>query len=258
MRRGVQGAEIRRTSDGRLESVNLGADFCAEHEWGSKELDRDLGLDPSAPIGIERRRVRDVRFVYHLPKQNVIYMDRMASLWSSPQRFLELKPYGDEPFVGAWSGGDFGVWFSKALAQDEADLWDAFQSQDVALLFGNVGDNPFARGGLALCIISRLPQAIPDSIKAQMEDQEALDTAVKATGIMDRLEDWKAETAGSGWNSERGWYALSPSWANHERTEVRFWLNPYDQKNRYWGYVTVADLDDWIAGKGKIMSPRDK
>lgn len=32
-----------------------------------------------------------------------------------------------------------------------------------------------------------------------------------------------------------------------------YWLNPYDQKNNHFGWVTLQDLKDWLNGKGKII-----
>jgi hypothetical protein len=74
------------------------------------------------------------------------------------------------------------------------------------------------------------------------EDAYNLKNAAKATGIEDYL---KAK-----W---RRWFALSPRWANEEKTEVKFWLNPMDQHIYEAGWYSVEQLMEWVEDRGPVM-----
>src|ERR1035437_400795 len=124
MRRGTSGAAIRRTADGRLESVNLGADYCAEHEWGIRRLEEDFGLDPKAKPGIPRRKISKVPDTFHLrlkhEKDSSLVIHEPYTLGTQGYVPSELDfydrraPGSDVPLdelVGAWSEQDFGVRF---------------------------------------------------------------------------------------------------------------------------------------------------
>ena len=104
-----------------------------------------------------------------------------------------------------------------------------------------------------LAVVSRLPKEIVDSMEAQSRDAEALKKAADKTGIVKRLEKAKeSRPRASGWTRPFSYYALSPRWTDDTKKSVVFWLNPMDQENNSSGWFTVQDLDDWIAGKGKI------
>ena len=59
-------AEVMKIDD-KLVGFNLGADFCAEHEWGIKGIVREFGVDGNK-VGIDGRMVTVV------PK-SLIYKD---------------------------------------------------------------------------------------------------------------------------------------------------------------------------------------
>ena len=46
--------------------------------------------------------------------------------------------------------------------------------------------------------------------------------------------------------------ALVPAWANDEKTEVKYWLNPKDQENVNYGWYSLQDLKLWAKNKGRI------
>lgn len=53
--------------------------------------------------------------------------------------------------------------------------------------------------------------------------------------------------------SGKKYFALSPRWADDQKKEVVFWLNPYDQDKYNSGWFSVQDLKDWAKDKGKVM-----
>lgn len=274
MRRG-NGGGIRRTESGEIESANLGADYTAEHEWGIKDLARDFGLDPSAAPGVPRRIIRNV------PQHGGLFIDETLNALAyvgryndSPDNRLsghsatELGRISEgESLAGAWSDGDFAVRFpdTEQGRKDVLDLWEAFDRKDIAFLFANVGDNPFARAGLNLVIVSRLPQEIVDDLAEKDADNDRLLEAATATGIKPRI-DAAVKAQGGSYRGLIGYYALSPRWATSIRSTadgaletkypVIFWLNPTNQQDNKAGYFTVEQLDEWLAGNGPIVGKR--
>ena len=72
-------------------------------------------------------------------------------------------------------------------------------------------------------------------------DTIELQKAVARTGIHKLLKE-----------ADCKYYALSPRWADESKTEVKFWLNPYDQTNNNYGWYAVEDLEAWVNGEGPI------
>lgn len=281
MRRGFNGS-IHRNDSGQLVAVDLGADYCAEHEHGTKGLRESFGLDEKQKPGIEQYRIRrlprpgekwkSIGFFYDAKKKQV------GSGSDYVRDFKELIPhdpigYRDgtqgpgEEIAGAWDEDDFLVTFRTH--EDAADLAHAFETNDIAFLFGNTGGNPFARAGLVLAIISRMDPEHIKNIREAVLDRIALQKAADKTGIVKRLKkaSEKAEAALQGkprksFTRPFSYYALSPSWATTIKSTKRgpvettypviFWLNPTDQKENNSGWYTVEQLDAWTRGEGPI------
>lgn len=255
MRRGNK-AEILRNEAGLFMGVNLGADYCAEHEWGIANLQRLLNVDPTAAPGIERHRIKDARAIAYDPKKHIIAapMSNWTDIIEHAERTLTFYDPKSEEIVGAWSDGDFGVRFNPKFAAEEVELWTALQNGDAALLFMNTFGNPFARSGLAIAIISRTSDEILEDLRASHENTDNLEAADLATGIKERL-------AAAGLK----YYALSPDWfpsdtgfeGPHGRLEttypIFYFLNPQEQQKYDSGWFTVEELDQWIEGRGPIL-----
>jgi hypothetical protein len=272
MRRGINGAGVERLEDGRIYGVNLGADYTAEHEMGIKDLSRYFALDATAAPGLPRRKANAVptgvtllpvaheRQKYKVdPIKGESYVVAYTRYGGVRMEELNFTSYTEAEIVGAWSEGDFAVHFKPEHKQDAQDLYDAIQAEDIAFLFGNVGNNPFARAGLCLVIASRLPAAIVESLEAIATDRDALEAAARATGIQDDIDYVNAAARGNrSFPLPKGYYALSPRWANDEKTEVKFWLNPADQQNNKSGWYTPEELLLWVKDEGPVMGKRVK
>lgn len=262
MRRGMTGAEIRLIPEGKLESVNLGADFTAEHEWGIAGLKRSFGLNDSAKPGIPRLKVsiapgKELLRLIHEKDSSIVDFSPFVysgSAHDKPSHELDfLKPWRDETpaeLVGAWSEQDFGVRFRNHTYAD--DLYEAFQRKDVAFLFGNTKGNPFSNAGLVLAIVSRLPMELIEGLADQASDADRLKKAAEKTGIAARLKKASEKSGITSYPRPFTYYALSPRWKDETKKEVIFWLNPCNQDKINFGWFTVKDLDEWIAGTGKV------
>jgi hypothetical protein len=278
MRRGSQGKEIHRLEDGTLLGINLGADYCSEHEWGIERLRSDYGMNDAAD-GIARRQVTRVpadhilfdtinlkqtdytsrktsrskwhgllSFAYPLP----VALGNDPKLSDDVVQRCELNPYGDDAITGAWDERSFGF-----LVKDEsvtAEIYSAIQRHDLCIgLFNGASWNPFSRSGLGLLIASRIPQSVRDLWLESDRDGWRLKEAAAATGIAERLK-----------KAGRNYFALSPKWMKEmsgktkSKHPVIYWLNPYEQGENNYGWFTVEDLDAWIDGKGPIPKSRKK
>ena len=263
MRSGSHDANILE-HDGEFIGVNLGWDFTAEHEWGIKDLTRDfgilgtsrnkgvLGIGAKDVVGVEARQVNDIpRGLSLIVKGDHTYLmymntwdDKYALTDKTPKKELDriVSAYGDRELVTAWDGKSFGIRVAgKEQRKQLKTLYNAFQEGDVMIAFLG-GGGPFGNNGLCLFIIPELPDFVADGYHDSDIDMLNLRDAAEKTGIKKRLED-----------AGRRSYALSPRWANDEKTELQFWLNPMDQHLYNSAWVTVEELDEWIVGKGKIM-----
>lgn len=264
MRRGIT-PKILTNSQGEFLGINLGSDACAEHEWGIKDIEQAFGVDKNAEAGIERHRVQKIPTSRGGPFSTssegesmlgiAFSLDQRTGRFGYPFNYIKDTARGlelyDKNLAAGWSERDFGVAFTKELATKMQELYDAFVSKDAAFVFSSalpVFENP----GLCLVIISQLDQEVLDSLRDKHLESERLKAASDATGIHERLR-----AAGMGQYQDRGYFACSPKWVSDRLKQetkhpVMYWLNPYDQQNNNFGWYTVEQLDEWIAGKGPV------
>ena len=245
---------MRRTSNPKwisngnsLVGISMGSEFCAEHEWGVKDLKHYFKTDESKD-GIDRRVVRDLpKFLSYVERKDLdaIVCDRPWSDDLKPDRWVdhaELKRY-EKDLVCAWDERSFAVVaYGNTDRTKLKQLWAAFQRKDIAF-WPNIG--VFHNGGgLILAIVSQVPAVDKKAMLDSDIDYKELTAAAKATGIEKRLRD-----------SGKNWFALSPRWKNKSDKsayEVTFWLNPTEQDRNNYGQFTVEDLRLWIDNKGPI------
>ena len=264
--------------DGKFIGVNLGWDFTAEHECGIKDLKRNFGIEGVTNGLIKKRLGIEARRVTLLPSSFTLYvkgeytyliadkyggrtddninkkkLDSMIkAYWPTEQDKKRWKDDREEEILQtAWDSGSFGLATKgKEARKYLKELFKAFDTNDAIITFG--GGETFAGAGLMLLIASKLPQGYIDSQKEADLDGIALVKASNKTGIIQRIAI-----------SDRSYFACSPKWASSIKStkdgeiktkyKVIYWLNPQEQHIYNSAWCTVEDLDDWIAGKGKIV-----
>ena len=284
MRRGRNGS-FWLDDSGRVIAANLGADYCAEHEFGIKGIRRSLGMPEKAPSVSSSRIDRVLSFLKLNPKPKVGIADKQMTglngvkvVHNLDTKGLKVKSgWGKEKkthtmwgfaMLREWMADSFdlknldqyysptqeqliGHWAEDnfGLISEEKehvkDLVQAFEKNDIAVWVGAGG--PFQNGGLIVAIVSRIPQDFLDEMTANDEDQIKLTRAAIDTGIYEKLD-----------KAEKKYFALSPGWDSDAPGKVIFWLNPYDQENNNSGWYTVEDLEDWIKGKGKVSKVKEE
>lgn len=248
MRTGYKNGLLFGTND-EVVAVNLGADYCAEHEWGIKGLKRDFGLsDDESKFGIVRRAATQVPKSfewYHGVTGKGKTATKFAGFWSPPTWSQKPEPYnvnfyGDGKLYTAWDEKEFAVFSNDPdTLVHLKEIFDAFHENPINVAIWLGGGGVFQNAGLAIAIKSRLePEVLQAWHKTDKERYEIKEEVLK-TGIEDRLKQAK-----------RGYYALSPR--READGSLVFWLNPTEQNSNKAGWFTIKDLDDWIAGKGKI------
>lgn len=282
MRRARDG-EIWKDEEGQVIAINLGADYCAEHEWGIKGLKRKLKVPEKPevdlrmstldhiknffgikqPVGVETRNIGGTfELVTNLGKTPVSYTSTdyktkkktTFKFWgittNTPwQGEVDWKRYvgwydpEKDGFISHWDEADFMI-----LSEDKTlvqEMYGAFERGDISLWIG--GSGPFKNGGLTLAITSRLPDEFKTSMKEADLDYIELQRAAFSTGIHKKIKE-----------AGKGYFALSPRWSNDEKKEVKFWLNPNDQQNNNSGWYRAEELEQWIEGKGPIPKQKEK
>ena len=280
MRRGREGKIWKSEETGEVIAITLGADFCSEHEWGIKGIKRILGipdlkipdlkmgmaekileflnLKSTGPVGLDRmKQTTDINVLHNLETKGL----KETSGWGQNKKkhtfwgFAVMESWYQEGFdfkenlrenyynpereelIGYWGENDFAVLMEDKSIVEE--FVEAFSRKDIAVWVGASG--PFRNGGLIIAIASRLPNDFVQEMTDADLDTIELQKAAARTGIHKLLKE-----------ADQKYLALSPRWTDESKTEVKFWLNPYDQTNNNFGWYTVEDLEAWVNGEGPI------
>jgi hypothetical protein len=229
---------------GQIVAVSLGAESCAEHEWGIGGLQREFGLGDSEKFGLDRRKITRVSPLLRWADFKIkVYRDRKNQSVSMSGFWVSETPISLEGhFAGMWTGWserDFGVFSEDAAeAAKLRELYDSILRLDAAIWLG--GGGVFQNAGLAIGIASRLPFEVVSMWDTTDRERAQLKKDAEATGIEERLT-----------KAGLKWFALSPS--RQKDGSVAFWLNPCEQDKYEACWATVMDLEDWILGTGKIV-----
>jgi hypothetical protein len=270
------------SENGVFMGVNLGSDFCAEHEWDFDELKLLLGIP-----GAKKKRYSDVKRDYG----NLYGMDRRRALAPKEECVLlkeeedtlnlvvvedwAIKNYRDCPIderrggelafhkgdtlVTAWSSNDLMV---RVKGEDNfkklRTLHEALMAKKCAVWLG--GGGIFENAGLCIAIVDTIPAEHLKTMRDADLDREKLEKAAESTGIRAKLEaasnKWLEDHPRTYFPRKCSFYALSPAWAKGHKKKTKhkvvFWLNPQDQEHNNWGWFTVEELEQWIDGKGPI------
>lgn len=241
---------------GRFVALSLGADYCAEHEWGIKVLSREFGFGDPDKFGLERRKItcispllRWVRFDTKVHRDGKSKLVERSGFWikswtngsDAPE---VLEAFYDTALWTGWSERDFGAFSCNAAEVSKLrELYDHMLELDAAIWLG--GGGVFENAGLAIAIASRLSIDIVSKWESADREYAQLKKDAETTGIEKKLR-----------KAGLKWFALSPS--RQSDGSIQWWLNPLEQ-NRYEAcWATLQDLEDWIAGKGKIVKNQSK
>lgn len=251
---------------GQIEGLSCGADFTSEHESGISGIRDAFGFKARHENGLPDRVAQKLPPVLVLRELKgadgkpeawlVMASHRYQGLFSFPEGSQppeeppfyrevqhsfsspELRTAWDEDGVLIYASGEKSVGLLKQFHQ-------MVQDKDLALgnaFTGSRSDWHSKAGGLVFVRASAIPQPLVD--KALADDQSAvrLCQAAEKLGL-----DKELKAAG------KRWFALSPRWANDQESEIKFWLNPYDQDSHHYGLFSVEELRQWARDEGPVM-----
>lgn len=253
---------------GQMIAINLGSDFCAEHEWSVKDLNTTLGIkNDESVLGIDRYRVNpnmDGVILIEENKNNVA----LVALKPFEIKYLarhkldkmfngELNIRGDEELATAWDGSSFGIRVKRPTnIKKLRRLYKAIQDKDAAVWLG--GGHVFQNAGLVIGIISAIPLTSKKEMYDSHIDANKLAAASKKTGIKERIDALNSEYRDKNKGAfyvPYGYYSLRANWAGKRQSAhpVQYWLNPMEQKENESGWYTVEELEEWMKGEGPVL-----
>jgi hypothetical protein len=282
MRRGRQGS-VWRDDSGRVIALSLGADYCAEHEWGIKGINTKLGIsgpdkiDLSNGLGITdkildllklkkpkafglaaRTMTKDYEPVHNLDTKGLTItsgygkdrknhkMWALAVIENWKKNYFDFENVRENYYYSPEREELIGHWSEDAFCvfiEDKSVISEFIDA------FKKKDIAVWLGGGGAFKnagLVIAIASRVPEDFSKSTEDAD-----------LDQFELTKA-AANTGIHdilkkADRRYYALSPRWKDDNKEEVIFWLNPMEQNKYEHGWYGVDELKLWARGEGKII-----
>ena len=273
MRTASQDYGIITSDDGKeFLGIALGYDYCAEHEWGIKEIKQRFGIPDSSKknMGVKSRSI--TKNIPNLIFEKKTYKkQKFAILYTGYQYWREgednpiphyLENYHKDilwrveydeknpseyrtkkdPMKTAWSGSGFAV---AVMGEKEVqwleELYQAFQNKNVVIaMINHRVYNPFAGTSLSLMIADKLPKEVSDMMYGadkQYFDREDYEKKIGMKKILEKNKERRRKDITYG--HDHGYYiACSPKWIDYDDAE-----NREAQKKKY---NTKYDIQYWV------------
>jgi hypothetical protein len=254
-------------NDDKFIGIALGYDYCAEHEWGIKDLKRICEMPEASKknMGIKNRTITKCpplvfREETHKNKKFAILYSSSSS-WQTQEELEKYLPddfknwtddliwnekwntehpstRGDKDNIStAWDGGSFGV---AAVGDKEVEylkeLYEALRKCNIVIAVANLREkNPFAGSSLCLLIADRVPQTTSDAMYAgdkEYFDREDYEEKIGMKKIITKYGNK------NGLNDLHYFMACSPKWIDYDDTENR--------EKRKKELNTKYDIQYWI------------
>lgn len=271
MRRGYNGHLIE--ENGIFYGVALGADYCAEHEWGIKGICRRFGIK-SDKLGVDSRTITkdDTNLIigksHALLRTNNSYSKNRTTIEELLPRDFYLE--NDKTVQTGWDEESFGILVDSKNISKLEELKEAFTKNDIAITFLSPSVPVFENAGLAILIKSRIPKEQLDQMYHIDKRQHDLYEYEKQIGVAKLKEPHQ----GHGCATKPGYkyfMACSPKWIDYENEEnreklkekyatkynIRFWINYSDDDNNY-GWYNAEDIIKWLSTPGLKLKSLNK
>lgn len=240
-------------SSKQIMGINLGFDFCTEHECGIANIRRAFRID-GKELGFEGKRntsVPENLVIRHYAESSVMVFE---NFWNGIDKQIESILKHDLYFLNkeselasAWDEKSFGVHVRKQYAETLDSLFDSFKTKNgIIMLSGN--SSPFANSGLILADYRRIPVDVKQDFwrkdKSYREEQAMFRKLEEESGVYAVLK--KAGKAFFSLHIKRLDDKGSPKWL----------LNPQKQHSYNFGWFTTEDLLQWAQDKGPVLKKK--
>lgn len=274
-------------NEGELLGISLGSDFCAEHEWGIKELSTHMKIiskekaDSKKIFGISRYQINSVHeysIYFHESEdfEAILLFDPfsfnpVSKTWNSLKSLsieklskefnINLRTFKNdhglneqERIAAAWDSRSFGI-HVKGEQEHKLlkELYESIVSLDTIVFLGRPPIKVFSNSSLNIIIRSRIPEECMNEMANRDKEQWELERDAKATGIYEKIKD-----AGLRYFNLlpcRG-KVVRDSRTLDSRSDIKFFLSPFGENNDGW--FTVEELEEWTEGKGPVVKKKDK
>jgi len=249
MRQAFNGAQVYFNEDGTTPlAINLGYDFCAEHEWGIKGLNEKLGRwtgsssSENKVWGLDRHKVTTGSNVYMHKIKKFYFLTTEENIEQIITRYVPYaEPKEAEGIVSYWDSDDFCVAFTNKKTCEF--FLKKFHENKISIGVGTT-TNPFGRGGIALTTDDYYNTVNWYDVIVDQKAHLAMWDKHRSTHIEKKLT-----------KAGKRWFALSPKMT--ESGDIQYWLNPMDQHINNSCWCSLNDLELWIGNKGPIPKRKD-
>jgi hypothetical protein len=275
--------------------IALGYDYCAEHEWGIKDLKRICGIPDASKdnMGVKNRTITKcppLMFKEETYKKKNFAILYTGQPWYEQKQMEnlphDLKNWKDDlirneewnnkypdtrsdkdNIITAWDGGSFGV---AVMGEKEVkwlkELKAEIEKKNLTIAVADLrAKNPFAGSSLCLLISDRIPQETLDAMYYGDKSHFDLVDYEKEIG----MTDLKEKTRKSGYHNLHYYMACSPRWIDYDdeknrealkkklktKYNIQYWINYSDDDNNY-GWYSVEEIREWLSGTKKLTEIR--
>ncbi len=283
--------------EGKFIGVALGYDYCAEHEWGIKDLKRTCGMPEATKqnAGIKNRTITKVppfMFIEETYKKRKVAILYTGQSWYEKKQFENLphdlknwkedliwneKWNKDHPstrgdkdnIITAWDGSSFGV---AVMGDKEVEylkeLKTAIEEKRLTIAVVDLRvKNPFAGSSLCLLITDRVPQETSHAMfVGDMEyfDREDYEEQIGMKKIIQKNK--------GGYHELHYFLACSPKWIDYNnrngkleegkkrmntKYDIMYWIN-YSDDDDNAGWYSVEEIREWLTGNKRLVEIRKK
>ena len=275
--------------------ISLGYDYCAEHEWGIKGINRGFGIPESnkTNMGVESRSITTMPKMYL--KEETVKKKKFAILFTRGYSWRddnnaevpsELKNYvkdlmwnedynnkhvikdPKDNILTAWDEKSFAV---AVMGDKEVEylkeLHQAFLDNNITIAVVNLrAKNPFAGSSLSLLIKDRIPQETLDLMYRGDKEYYDLHDYEEKIGMKKIIEENGNK---DGYKGNKFFCACSPKWIDYNDESAReeakkkrntkfnitYWVN-YSDNDENYGWYTVEEIREWLTGSKKLIEIR--
>jgi hypothetical protein len=268
MRKATENYGLIKDTNETFIGIAMGHAYCAEHEWGIKEIKNFLGIKRQLPALYERemqsffyrrKMWRNTGWTSKLITKEVpLYTGKINDRAGNPWFYLYITSgyyniyhrqdtiitrvhqafhEGSNPDVStAWDEKELCIWF-----KDEALLLELSKAfLDKNIIITSIKDSKVFNmdSGYAILIANKVPESFKDQIDEEDKKTVKLQKEAWATGIYKKIP-------------KEMYMALSPAY-DRDTGKLIFWLNPHEQSKYNSGWYTSEQLLEWLEGKGPI------